>query len=62
MGGKSSHIFVGVEMDGLPYLFACLILPAVWGWAAAALYDRLEAKWRSRQPSSADDGTEMYYI
>lgn len=49
-------------MNGLPYLFACLILPAVWGWAAAALYDRLEAKWRSRQSAPADDSTEMYYI
>jgi hypothetical protein len=45
------------------YIAACILVPALWGLLASHLYDRLDARRRSKSPDSQNNITsEMYHI
>ena len=43
------------------YIIACLFVPAIWGYAASAIYDRINSR-RKNSPSATKDGVDMYHI
>jgi hypothetical protein len=48
-------------MRTISYAIACIVLPALWGLAAAWIYDRIAAR-RARHMPDEDDSADMYHI
>ena len=45
------------------YILLCLIIPAIWGYAASAVYDRINARRNAaRNSPGSDEGLDMYHI
>lgn len=48
-------------MRTIVYAVACIVLPAIWGFVAAMMYDRIAARRARHQPDQADTA-DMYHI
>ncbi len=45
-----------------PYVALCLVIPLLWGVAAARLFDWWQVRRRRNAPAREDSDTDMYYI